>query len=463
MFNLPKKHKTLSLILGDIFILYLSLFITLFVRYPHQFTSRLLGEHILPFSIVYIAWLLVLYFNSLYDTDIYKKPFAFLKSFFQATLINLSLAIGFFYLSASLNPGVIGPKRNLFFVVVFFAILFYLWRHVFFIFIRSSVSRTKIAFIGFNQEVLEIIKKIDQNPHLGYKTEFIITAKGKNSLLKKIPANIKTYQGFSRLNYVLKDTSLTKIIIAMRPENNPVLAKELYHSSSNFKFVYFPNFYEEIASKIPLEMINRLWLHQGGSKKSYEIFKWILDTLLAIICALTLALMFPFIIIAYFLTDGFPVFFIQTRVGKNKEKFKIIKLRTMIKEAEREKPLWAEENDVRVTKLGRFLRKTYIDEFPQFLNILKGEMSVVGPRPERPEFTVTLEKEIPFYPLRHSVKPGVTGWAQVNSFYARSIDDSIEKTKFDLFYVKNRSFLFDLSILMKTGKMVFSKREKQNY
>jgi exopolysaccharide biosynthesis polyprenyl glycosylphosphotransferase len=459
MFNFIKKHKTLFLIFGDILILYFSLFITLFVRNPNAFTYALWHQHLYPFSVIYIIWLFVFYLNGLYDINLYKESLKFLKKFSQAILANLALAVGFFYLLS----GSINPKRNLFFVLIFFSILFYLWRHIFYLFIKSSLLKTNIAFIGINQEVLEILKHLSKNPHLSYKTIFLLTGKKENSLLKKIPKQIKVYRGFSKLNNLLKESTLSKVIIAMKPETNPVLAKELYHSSSNIEFVYFPNFYEEITSKIPLEMINRFWIQQAHNEKIHNFFKRASDIILACIGGTLLIALFPFLLLAYLLTDGFPILFLQYRIGKNGKRFKILKLRTMIKTAEREQPLWAEENDVRVTRLGKFLRKTYIDELPQFINILKGEMSVIGPRPERPEFVKTLEKEISFYPLRHIIKPGVTGWAQINSFYARSIDDSVEKTRYDLFYIKNHSLLFDMNILLQTIKMIFSKREKQNY
>ncbi len=459
MFSFIKKHKTLFLIVGDVLILYFSLFITLFVRNPRNFTFLLWQEHLYPFSVIYIIWLFVFYLNGLYDINLYKESLKFLRKFSQAILVNLAFAVGFFYLLS----GSINPKRNLFFVLLFFSILFYLWRHIFYLFIKSSLLKTNIAFVGINQEVIEILEYLSKNPHLGYKTIFLLTGKRENSFLKKVPKEIKIYQGFSKLNNLLKESSLSKVIIAMKPEDNPVLAKELYHSSSNIEFVYFPNFYEEITSKIPLEMINRFWIQQAHDGKIHNFFKRSSDIALALTGGLLLITLFPFLILAYFLTDGFPIFFVQDRIGKNGKRFKILKLRTMIKTAEREKPLWAEENDIRVTRFGKFLRKTYVDELPQFINIFRGEMSVVGPRPERPEFVKTLEKEISFYPLRHIIKPGVTGWAQINSFYARSIDDSVEKTRYDLFYIKNHSFLFDLSILLQTVKMVFSKREKQNY
>jgi len=457
MAKLIKQHKTLFLIIGDLVVLYCALLLTLLVRGPSDIGSILL-IHLRYFSIIFLPWLLVLYITGLDDKKLINNKSVFFKKLVQATLINGAIAVAFFYLLQS--P--ISPKRNLFFVMVFFWILFYLWRQIFYLAIKSNFLMTKIAFVGINKEVLEIIDLLEKNPQFGYRIDFVLTSK-ENPIISLVPKHINLRQGLSSLNNLLETSSVNKIIVAMNPESNPVLAKELYHSSSNIEFIYFPDFYEQITQKIPIEMINRFWLQSKTTEKSYEFFKRIFDITLATLGGVILAVLFPFISLAYIFSDGFPITFTQSRVGRHGKKFRIYKLRTMIKDAERERPLWAEENDVRVTRLGRFLRKYYIDEFPQFLNILKGEMSVVGPRPERPEFVKTLEKEITFYPLRNMARPGVTGWAQVNSFYARSVDDSVEKTRYDLYYVKNHSLIFDIEIILRTVKMIFSKREKQNY
>jgi exopolysaccharide biosynthesis polyprenyl glycosylphosphotransferase len=155
------------------------------------------------------------------------------------------------------------------------------------------------------------------------------------------------------------------------------------------------------------------------------------------------------------LTSRGPVFFCQERTGEDGAPFKLIKFRTMRVDAEKESgPVWAQKNDVRVTPIGRFLRLSRIDEIPQFLNILAGQMSFVGPRPERPHFVEQLKQSVPFYPLRHTVKPGLTGWAQVRHPYGASIEDAQEKLRYDLYYIKNMSLLFDVSIMLRTISVI---------
>jgi exopolysaccharide biosynthesis polyprenyl glycosylphosphotransferase len=174
----------------------------------------------------------------------------------------------------------------------------------------------------------------------------------------------------------------------------------------------------------------------------------ILAALMGLVLSLPLCLLTA---LAIKLTSPGPVFFRQERTGQDGAPFRLIKFRTMRIDAEKESgPVWAQKNDTRVTPVGRFLRKSRIDEIPQFLNILAGQMSFVGPRPERPHFVAQLQQQVPFYPLRHTVKPGLTGWAQVRHPYGASIEDAQEKLRYDLYYIKNMSVMFDLNIILRT-------------
>jgi lipopolysaccharide/colanic/teichoic acid biosynthesis glycosyltransferase len=174
------------------------------------------------------------------------------------------------------------------------------------------------------------------------------------------------------------------------------------------------------------------------------------DVIISLIGAIVSVLFVPFVILGNAIGNRGPLFYIQERVGKNGKTFNIIKYRTMVKNAETNGAVWAKKNDSRITPFGKFMRNTRIDEMPQFLNVLKGEMSLIGPRPERPVFVKELSEVLPFYETRHIVKPGVTGWAQVKTRYGASIDDSLLKLQHDLYYIKHRSFVLDVNILVKT-------------
>jgi len=219
-----------------------------------------------------------------------------------------------------------------------------------------------------------------------------------------------------------------------------------------------------MTEKIQISSISENWLLENLKEKErgfYNKAKRIMDIILA---SLILLLTFPFwlfIALTIKFEDRGPVFYFQERVGKNKKTFLLIKFRSMKVGAEKETgPVWAKKEDSRVSKVGKILRITHLDELPQMINVLKGDISLVGPRPERPEFVAQLEKEIPYYHIRHLIKPGFTGWAQIKFRYARSVVDSLEKFQYDLYYLKNRSLILDLKILLKTLQLFFKKQKK---
>lgn len=221
----------------------------------------------------------------------------------------------------------------------------------------------------------------------------------------------------------------------------------------------FTAFYEQFQSKVPVLHLKHGWFVQGSGFYLLQNaiglkLKRLLDLLLAVILLVVLLPVFLLTAIAIRLDSPGPVFYGQTRKGLNDKNFKVHKFRSMFIDAEKEGARWAEDNDPRVTRVGKFIRKARIDELPQLWNVLKGEMSFIGPRPERPEFIEQLEKEIPYYDLRHLVMPGITGWAQVMYPYGSSVEDAREKLQYDLFYIKNFSLLLDFVILMKTIRIV---------
>ncbi|MNS78541.1 UDP-N-acetylgalactosamine-undecaprenyl-phosphate N-acetylgalactosaminephosphotransferase [compost metagenome] len=212
--------------------------------------------------------------------------------------------------------------------------------------------------------------------------------------------------------------------------------------------------YEDLMQRVPVRFLNESWfaeVTEQHQRKEYDLSKRILDLTVAVIGLLLTGLLLPFIAAAILIAGGQgPLIYSQVRVGLNGRNFTIYKFRSMAVDAEKNGPLWASQNDVRITTVGRLLRQTRLDELPQFWNVLKGEMSVVGPRPERPEFVTALNETIPYYSRRHDVLPGLTGWAQVKFPYGASVEDSFEKLQYDLFYLKHRSFYLDLKVMVKT-------------
>jgi lipopolysaccharide/colanic/teichoic acid biosynthesis glycosyltransferase len=255
---------------------------------------------------------------------------------------------------------------------------------------------------------------------------------------------------------VISQHHVTTLILAITHDVNGELLQILMDCLElGVEIVPMPVLYEQLTGRVPVEHVGGNWyvampIHHPGTGALWPLVKRLMDIVLASLGLLFVLPFFPLIALAIYLDSPGPIFYTQERVGKNGRRFKVYKFRTMRPDAEKEGAVWAQENDPRVTRVGRILRKSHVDEFPQFLNILKGEMSAVGPRPERPEFVEELAKEIPFYRVRHAVKPGMAGWGLVKQGYGASKEDALLKLQYDLYYIKHQSLWLDLVILLKT-------------
>jgi sugar transferase (PEP-CTERM system associated) len=221
------------------------------------------------------------------------------------------------------------------------------------------------------------------------------------------------------------------------------------------------SFFERITGRIILERLSPSWLilSEGFSKSSLLVWaKRMIDVLVSLITLVVCAPLMALTAVAIYLESGSPVLFRQERTGLHGRSFAMLKFRSMHNNAEEDGPKWASEGDRRITRVGRWLRKSRIDELPQAINVLRGQMSIVGPRPERPEFVSMLEEQIPYYGLRHSVRPGITGWAQVKYQYGASVEETKMKLEYDLFYIKHLSIMLDLAVLFETAKVMLSGR-----
>jgi exopolysaccharide biosynthesis polyprenyl glycosylphosphotransferase len=230
--------------------------------------------------------------------------------------------------------------------------------------------------------------------------------------------------------------------------------------SPNEETLDIPGLFERLSYRIPVRHVDERWFIEQFTWNrgiGYRITKRAVDIAFSLFGLMITAWLLPVMAIANLLDDRGPLFYSQERVGLNGKTFRVHKLRTMRVDAEKHGAVWAQKNDTRVTRFGQFLRLSRLDELPQLWNVLKGDMSLVGPRPERPEFVRDLEQQIPYYQHRHLVPPGVTGWAQVRFPYGSSVQDAEEKLKFDLYYAKHRSILFDLLIMLRTVSVVLNK------
>jgi sugar transferase (PEP-CTERM system associated) len=259
---------------------------------------------------------------------------------------------------------------------------------------------------------------------------------------------------------VVDKHAIDKIVVGIRDRRGggfPV-QQLLECKMKGVEVVELPTFFEREYRQVMLESLNPSWMVLGDGFRQSFFGNWVKRLFDLTVSAALLVLCFPVLLVAalcIFLENGLPVLYRQERVGRSGRVFTLYKLRSMKTDAERNGAAqWARENDTRITRVGQILRKCRIDELPQIINVFKGEMSFVGPRPERPYFVDQLVKQVPYYSLRHTVKPGITGWAQVRYAYGASVDDSIEKLQHDLYYVKNHSLFLDIMILLATVEVV---------
>ena len=263
--------------------------------------------------------------------------------------------------------------------------------------------------------------------------------------------------GRHRLAEVIAQQNITTLVLAITDEMDGELLQILIDCLElGVDIVPMPVLYERLTGRVPVEHVGNNWyaampiLHPGTSA-AWPMVKRLFDIVSAGLGAICLGVAFPFIAAAIYLDSPGPIFYTQTRVGKGGKPFRVYKFRSMAPDAEKDgQAVWAKKNDDRITRVGRLLRKMHVDEFPQFLNILKGEMSAVGPRPERPAFVAELAEEIPFYRVRHAVKPGMAGWGLVKQGYGSSKEDAVLKLQYDLYYIKHQSLWLDVVILLKT-------------
>lgn len=450
--------KKTILLLTDIILLYFSLVITLFIRYQY-FSWELLQEHLWPFSIVFALWLIVFFINGLYEIRKVKNDYKFYGQLINNLIVNTLLAFSFFYLILGRFSN-LRPQKVLIILILIFAILWIIWRKIFFSLLSSIRLSNNLAIIGITSESLLLAQEIITQPHLGYKLKLFINPESLN-----IPEKFQIIPSTKDLANLKKDLEKYKIntvVVVNNPKYSPEVARYLFESI-DLKITYsnLIDFYEKITGKIPVTDLERSWFFENLSQKNndwFQIIKRIYDLFFAILFGLISLVFLPFLALLIKLESNGPLIYKQKRVGLGGKEFYAYKFRSMKKDAEKNTGAqWAKEKDARITKIGKIIRKTRIDEIPQFWNIIKGEMSFVGPRPERPEFVEILKQEIPFYNERHLIKPGLTGWAQINFPYGASIEDAKEKLQYDLFYVKNQSIALDISIILKTINTIFNR------
>lgn len=433
------KKETFALFLGDIFLLYFSLWLTLLLRYWEFPSQKVWDIHFEPFTFIIGVWVLVFFISGLYEKHTLILKSRLPSTVFNAQIANSFIAVLFFYFVPYFG---IAPKTNLFiYLLVSFAFVL-LWRIYGDRFLHPSVKQKGII-IGSGEEMKELLEEVNNNPRYGL--EFISSID-----LNKVEGVLFKEEILSRVY------SEEVQIIAIDLKNDKVepILPHLYNLIfSKVKFIDMYKIYEDIFDREPLSLVKYNWFLENISTESrttYDFLKSLMDIFISTILGLLSLVFYPIVVLLIKIDDGGSILFIQERIGKNNKIIKVRKFRSM-----------KEDGSNEVTRVGKWLRKTRIDELPQLWNIFNGDMSLIGPRPEIPTLVKHYESEISYYNVRHLIKPGLSGWAQLYHTDPPKIDADSEKTRrklsYDLYYIKNRSFMLDLKIALKTIKALLSR------
>lgn len=445
------RIKQLMLLVGDVLVMYAGLFIALLIRYQGFPLASVTTPLTYYVSGLFGVAVVILFITGLYDIGQSKNSRSLFIKITLSALVWMLLSIIFFYSNPTKD---VTPKTTLLLITLCSFSLVAAWRSIYNRYLSTNFLKTNIIFAGLTPETIELMELLTLQPQHGYQVLGCIA-----------PVNSPLHQSAlpqaESISKLIKQTNQHPEVIVIAPQlaGNQEVLSDLYQAIfKQVSVITLADFYEQIFGRVPPLTFSESWfvvnLHEQ-QKKIYDRARIIFDNIIAIIMGLVFIVTFPFVALAIKLSSSGPILFKQTRVGRGEQPFTIFKYRTMQAlnasgSAEMNGPQFASVGDARITKVGKFLRQTRIDEIPQFWNILRGEMGLIGPRPERPEFVAQLKKEMPFYALRHLIKPGLTGWAQLHHSYYGTISENLLKLQYDLFYVKNRGLLIDLSITLKT-------------
>lgn len=413
------------------------------------FTMQFVRDRAPWFWMLPLIWVLIMINN--YDPRTSRSLSETLKGILTSAGIGMVLYLLVYFNS---EQGSLPRSGILYFLVL--ATLFTLcWRFVYVKISSTSTLLRRVLIIGAGESGLvlsTVIKKLNPPPFriVGFIDD-------DSSKRHKAVVGIPVVGDSSNLLEVISEMRISDLIVAINgPMNGRMFQGILDAQQEGIEIIRMPVSYEEILGRVPIRHLESDWLLRSFVDDVhvsilYMILKRLIDILGAMIGLMVMILLLPFITLGILSESGKPIIFRQKRIGTGGSIFTIIKFRTMRQDAEDDgQARWAEDHDQRVTRVGRLLRNTHVDELPQFWNVLMGEMSIVGPRPERPSIVQELEKKIPFYRARLLTKPGITGWAQINQDYAGTVESSAEKLEYDLYYIKHRSLWMDLNIIVRT-------------
>ncbi len=444
------NKNTSLLIIGDLVSHIFSLIFTLAIRYGEIPDRDLLGNHTPSFFILWALFTLVSFSLGLYDKRIALIRDRFSSLVFKVQAINILIGVIFFYFA----PVGITPRANLFIYFIISTAMIFLWRMVMYP-VFSVTRRQDAILIGNGDEIFDLYKEINE----GTKYEVFFKE-------KIIPQN-NVSDTVEAISKAVKNTGANVIVANLHDRTIESAMPFLYSLIfSGKQIIDASRLYESVFDRIPLSTVGERWLVENstnalGNRRVYDTIKRVMDIVVASITGILSLVIYPFIYVAIKIEDGGPLFVFQERIGKNGKIIRIAKFRSMTAD---DSGAYQKngKSALKVTRLGKIIRLTRIDELPQLWSVIKGDQSLIGPRPELPALTRVYEKEIAYYNARHLIKPGLSGWAQIyhhaHPHHAVAVDDTRDKLSYDLFYVKNRSLGLDLRIALQTVKALISRQ-----
>jgi len=452
LFNVYYPVRTLILLAGEALIVWTSFLLGTFLQFREEYYIVLNYEGgYYKILMVTVFVLVCSHWFDLYDPARFDaKGELYFRLLLVPGLLALFLAcVGFFFPKLML-----GGSFLLGLIILTLALLG--WRTAYNWLVQQPYLRERVYVLGTGERAQRVVQGLRQRSDLG------VEVVGWTGNLEGVP----TREEWATHMMEMSHNRVHRVIVAMPDRRGTLPVRELLELRlDGVKVEDATSWLEKMSGRIEVDNLYPSWLiFAEGFRFStgFMLLRRTLSVLVSLTCLLLVLPVIPLVILAIRLDSKGPVLYKQQRVGRNNVPFYVYKFRTMKTDAEAETgPVWAGQDDPRITRIGKFLRASRLDEIPQLWNVLRGDMAFVGPRPERPEFVEWLTKEIPYYPLRHVVRPGVTGWAQVRYKYGNSVEDTKEKLQYDLFYIKNASLGLDLLIMFQTVKTIILRRGAQ--
>lgn len=459
--GLRPGERRFILLAGDLLVTIVSLILAIFFWAQDDWLNislQFIRERI-PFWFYLLPLLWIVLLIELYEPRRANRIGDTVRGIGIAAGSSLGLYLVLFFVS---SPGSL-PRLGVAAFIVGATVLTLIWRALYIKIFTAPLLMRRILIIGAGNAGSTLVKIIqDMYPPPFFLAGFIDDDPKKRG--KRIE-DIPVLGGGEDLLRVVAEKNISDLVFAISGDIHPALFRSLLEAEElGIEVTTMPRVYEELFGRVPILLLQSDWILRSfvdfaHSSEFSELNKRLLDIFGGLVGCLLFGLLYPFISFLIFLDSGLPLLYRQKRLGKNGKEYSIIKFRTMYTDAEKDgRARLASADDERITRVGRFLRRSHLDELPQFINVLRGEMSLVGPRAERAELVAQLQMKVPFYRARLLVKPGLTGWAQVNFGYAATVEDTGIKLEYDLYYIKHRSLLLDISILVRTVGTVLGLR-----